>query len=51
MVFKDDIITRINADFGNSAIKANKKLNGDTNYKRLRDFNKPFDECLYDVKE
>jgi hypothetical protein len=27
------------------------KRNGDLNYKRLRDFNKTFDECSIDVKE
>lgn len=27
------------------------KLNGDLNYKRLRDFNKTFEACLNDVKE
>lgn len=27
------------------------KLNGDSNFKRLRDFNKTFEECLNDVKE
>lgn len=104
MTFKEDIIARIKADFGNDADKAltmlkdainkadylktdrvircilflakgdlitlNKnietatfdtrdvmlwaeyeKLNGDLNYKRLRDFNKTFDECSNNVKE
>ena len=27
------------------------KLNGDLNFKRLRDFNKTFEECSNDVKE
>jgi hypothetical protein len=27
------------------------KLNGDLNYKRSRDFNKTFDECINNVKE
>jgi hypothetical protein len=104
MKFKDDIIIRIQADFGNDANKAmtklidaiNKvdylktdrvirciiflakgnltdldkyietatfdtrdvmlwaeyeKLNGDFNYKRLRDFNNIFEECTNNVKE
>ena len=104
MTFKDDIISRINTDFGESANKATtmlidaitkvdylktdrvirciiflakgnltdldkyietatfdtrdvmfgaeyEKLNGDSNYKRLRDFNKTFEECSNDVKE
>lgn len=28
-----------------------KKLGGDLNYKRLRDFNETFDECSYEFKE
>jgi len=104
MTFKDDIIARINTDFGVSADKATKmligastkvdylktdrvirciiflakgnltelnkyiekatfdtrdvmlwaeyeKLNGDLNFKRLRDFNKFFEKCSIDVKE
>ena len=104
MTFKDDIIERISADFGNDANKATttlieainkvdylktdrvirciiflakgnlidlnkyietatfdtrdvmlwaeyEKLSGDLNYKRLRDFNKTFDECSNEVKE
>jgi len=104
MTFKDDIIARINTDFGESANKATRmlidsiskvdylktdrvirciiflangnltdlnkyietatfdtrdvmlwaeyeKLNGDLNFKRLRDFNKTFEECSTDVKE
>lgn len=104
MIFKDDIIARIKADFGSDANEAmrmlsaaiisadylktdrvircivflakgnlidlNKyieiaifdtrdvmlcaeyeKLNGDLNYKRLRDFNKAFEKCSHDVKE
>jgi hypothetical protein len=104
MTFKEDIIARIKADFGNNSDKAlimlkdatnktdylktdriircilflakgnlielNKnietatfdtrdvmlwaeyeKLNGDLNYKRLRDFNKTFEECSINVKE
>ena len=104
MPFKDDIITRVNTDFGENANKAitllidaiNKadylktdrvirciiflakgdlvllkkyieaatcdtrdvmlwaeyeKSNGDFNLKRVRDFNKTFEECSNDVKE
>lgn len=104
MTFKEDIIARIKADFGNNSDKAlimikdaiNKtdylktdriircilflakgslielninietatfdtrdimlwaeyeKLNGDLNYKRLRDFNKTFEDCSINVKE
>jgi hypothetical protein len=103
MTFKDDIITRINADFGESANKAittlidainkvdylktdrvirciiflakgnltdlNKYIEtatfdtrdvmlwaeyerlNDRDFKRLRDFNKTFEECSNDVKE
>lgn len=104
MIFKDDIISRINTDFGENVNKAmtmlidaiNKvdylktdriirciiflakgsltdldkyiekatydtrdvmlwaeyeKINGDLNYKRLRDFNKTFEESSNDVKE
>ena len=104
MTFKDDIIVRINTDFGESANKATtmlidaiakvdylktdrvirciiflakgnltdlskyietaafdtrdvmhwaeyEKLNGDLNFRRLRDFNKTFAECSNHVKE
>lgn len=104
MIFKDDIIARINTDFGENSNKAmtmlidainkvdylktdrvirciiflargnltdlNKyiktatfdtrdvmllaeyeKLSGDLNYKRLRDFNKTFDECSNNINE
>lgn len=104
MKFEDDIIARINADFGESANKATtmlidaitrvdylktdrvvrciiflakgnltnlgkfietatfdtrdvmlwaeyEKLIGDFNFKRLRDFNKTFDECATDIDE
>ena len=104
MTFKDDIITKINTDFGNNSSKAKtmlsdavekvdylktervirciiflakgnltdlnkyieaatfdtrdvmlwaeyEKLNGDFNCKRLRDFNKTFEECSNDVVE
>jgi hypothetical protein len=104
MTFKNDISTRIKADFGNDADKASmllnvgidkakylktdrvirciiflakgnlidlekyieiatcdprdvmlwaeyEKLNGDFNYKRLRDFNMTFEECSNNVKE
>ena len=104
MIFKDDIITRIQAEFGDDTDKAMKilidainkvdylktdrvirciiflakgnlidlykyiesatfdprdvmlgaeyeKLNGDFNFKRLRDFNNTFEECTNNVKE
>jgi hypothetical protein len=104
MIFKDDIIKRIQIDFGKNSCEANTilidainkvdylntdriirciiflakgdltdlknfiekatfdtrdvmlwaeydKLSSELNYKRLRDFNKTFDECSNDIKE